>query len=306
MREKRFDAMSVPSHWVEGVVEANGIRQHYYRTGGSHRVVVLLHGFTDNGLSWTRVARALARDYDVVMVDARGHGLSDGLEKGYSQDLLTQDVIELIHTLALERPVLMGHSNGALTAASVAASAPELVSALVLEDPPWGEAPAQFSMPASGEEPWPGFTAWYNGWIAWHRALGSQTIEERMAASQGFLPPGASSWPEEEMVFFLEGQAQFNLDVLNFVPFMPTRTPWRQTVERIECPILLLTGNAQRGAMVTLEEAREIATTWRQGQYVSFAEAGHFMHRELQGEQFDTLVKAVEEFLAATYPHHQH
>ena len=300
MREERSDSNQVPLHWIEGMVVANGIRQHYYRTGGDHRTLILLHGFTDNGLCWSRLARALEREYDVVMVDARGHGLSDGPERGYSQDLLTRDVIELIHTLGIERPALMGHSNGALTAASVAAHVPELISAVVLEDPPWGESHVQFSTPASGEEPWPGFTAWYKGWIAWHKALGSQTIEERIASSQGYLPPGASSWPEEEMVLFLEGQAQFNLDVLNFVPFVPMRTPWRETVERIECPILLLTGNAQRGAMVTPEEAQKIAASWRQGQHVSFAEAGHFMHRELQGEQFDTLVSVVGDFLSTT------
>jgi N-formylmaleamate deformylase len=300
MGEEQVDSHRVPSHWIEGMVEANGIRQHYYRTGGEHRSLVLLHGFTDNGLSWGRVARALERDYDIVMVDARGHGLSDGPETGYSQDLLTRDVIELIHMLGIERSALMGHSNGALTAASIAAHAPELVNAVVLEDPPWGEAPAQFSLPASGEEPWPGFTAWYNGWIAWHKALRSQTIEERIASSQGYVPPGASNWPEEEMVLFLEGQTQFNLDVLNFVPFVPMRTPWRETVERIECPILLLTGNAQRGTMVTPEEAQKIAASWRRGQHVSFAEAGHFMHRELQGEQFDKLVSVVEDFLSTT------
>ena len=86
MGEERVDSHRVPSHWIEGMVEANGIRQHYYRTGGDRRTLILLHGFTDNGLSWARVARALERDYDVVMVDARGHGLSDGPETGYSYE----------------------------------------------------------------------------------------------------------------------------------------------------------------------------------------------------------------------------
>lgn len=99
------------------------------------------------------------------------------------------------------------------------------------------------------------------------------------------------------MAPYLEGQAQFNLDVLNYVPFVPMRTPWRETVERIQCPILLLTGSAERGAMVALEEARKIAALWRQGQHVSFAEAGHFLHRELQGEQFERLVRVVGDFL---------
>jgi N-formylmaleamate deformylase len=95
----------------------------------------------------------------------------------------------------------------------------------------------------------------------------------------------------------LEAQAQFNLDVLNYAPFFPTRTFWHETVEHIECPILLLTGNPQRGAIVTPQEAQKIAATWRQGQHVSFAEAGHMMHHEMQGEQFDALIHVVKTFL---------
>jgi len=299
MSEIQPDSNYIPSNWFEGMVVANEIEQHYFRTGGDHPALVLLHGFTENALSWLRVAKALERDYVVVLVDARGHGLSGGPETGYSQELLTHDVIELMRALSLHRPALWGHSNGALTAADVAANAPELVSAVALEDPPWGDSPAQFSMPSSGGEPWPGFTRWYDGWIAWHQVLRNQTLEERIASSQGYLPPGAGNWPRDEMALYLEGQAQFNLDVLKFVPFVPMRTPWRETVERIECPILLLTGNSERGAMVTPEEAQKIAAAWRQGQHVSFPEAGHFLHRELQGEQFDRLVSVVGDFLRA-------
>src|SRR5579872_207720 len=104
---RRDDSRYTPAHWFDGTVVANGIRQHYYRTGGDHRSLVLLQGFTDNGLSWSRVARALERDYDVIMVDARGHGLSGGPEAGYSQGLLTEDVIELMRELTIERPVVM-------------------------------------------------------------------------------------------------------------------------------------------------------------------------------------------------------
>jgi len=111
-------------------------------------------------------------------------------------------------------------------------------------------------------------------------------------------PPGALDWPEEELFPFLEAQAQFNLDVLNYVPFVPTRTPWQETVQRIACPILLLTGNPQRGAMVTPQEAQKITATWRKGQHVSFAEAGHMMHHELKGEPFDKFIRVIKAFLS--------
>ena len=62
------------SEWQQGDVLTNGIRMHYYRTGGDKPAMVLVHGFSDSGLCWTPVAKALAADYDVIMIDARGHG----------------------------------------------------------------------------------------------------------------------------------------------------------------------------------------------------------------------------------------
>jgi len=289
----------IPPHWFEGIVMANGIQQHYYRTGGdkpSLHPLILLHGFSENGLCWSRVAKALEQDYDVIMVDARGHGQSSGPETGYSQDLLTRDVVELIQELKLQRPNLFGYSNGTLTAAQVAATSLELVRAAILEDPPWGEAPMPPTTTVDGKEPWPGFTAWYDSWTAWHKALRNQTPAERVATSQQFLPPGASNWPKEDLLTHLEAQAQFNLDVLNAVSHMPARTPWRVTIERIECPILLLTSNARPGAGIIPEEIQKIAAT-RRSQHVSFPEASHFLHHEMQGEQFDSFINMIKSFL---------
>jgi pimeloyl-ACP methyl ester carboxylesterase len=299
MPEKTYEYNNIiiPPHWLEETIIANGIHQHFYRTGGDKLPLILLHGFSENALCWSRVAKALENDYEIIMIDARGHGLSSGPETGYSQELLAQDLVGLIEELGIQRPILFGHSNGALTAAQIAAIYPEFVQTIVLEDPPWGESSWQPPVTTERNEPWPGFTAWYNSWIAWHKSLRTQTPEERVASSRQFLPPGALDWPEEELFPFLEAQAQFNLDVLNYVPFVPTRTPWQETVQRIACPILLLTGNPQRGAMVTPQEAQKIAASWRKGKHVSFAEVGHMMHHELKGEQFDNFIQVIKAFL---------
>ena len=286
--------------WLENTIVANGIRQHYYRAGGDKPTLVLLHGFSENGLVWSRVARALEGEYDVIMVDARGHGRSDGPEYGYSQEMLNQDVAELIRALELAQPVLIGHSNGALTAAQVAANYPALLRAVVLEDPPWVDVVRRPPTMAQngGGEPWPGYTAWRNSWIAWHKALRTQTPEERIASSQQFLPPGAQNWHEEALLAHLEAQAQFNLAVLDYVPAVPSGSPWRETVERIQCPVLLLTGNPARGAGVTPQLAEKIAATWETGQVAVFEDASHFMHYELQGEQFERFIDVIKAFLA--------
>ena len=106
------------SNWSSGDVIANGIKIHYVRTGGTKLPLVLAHGFSDNGLCWTRVAQVLEKDYDVIMADARGHGLSDAPESGYSAEDHAADLAGLIQALHLDKPALMGHSMGAATVAA--------------------------------------------------------------------------------------------------------------------------------------------------------------------------------------------
>lgn len=45
--------------WQSGDIVVNGLRLHYTRTGGDKPQVVLVHGFSDDGLCWTPVAEAL-------------------------------------------------------------------------------------------------------------------------------------------------------------------------------------------------------------------------------------------------------
>src|SRR5262245_21756317 len=121
------------SDWFSGDVVANGIKIHYHRTGGEKPPVVLCHGLTDNGLCWLRVAQVLEKDYDLIMPDSRGHGLSDVPETGYSVEDRAADLAGLIQALDLDKPALLGHSMGAETSAAVAAYYPGLISRALLE-----------------------------------------------------------------------------------------------------------------------------------------------------------------------------
>ena len=68
---------SPPEGWTDGYVLANGIRIHYWRTGGDKPTMIMAHGSSDNGMCWTNLAKELVDDYDIILPDARGHGLSD-------------------------------------------------------------------------------------------------------------------------------------------------------------------------------------------------------------------------------------
>src|SRR5205085_6533416 len=114
----------IPAHWNEGDVFTNNIRQHYYRTGGEKPPLLLLHGFNEYGLTWLRVAKELERNYDIIMLDARGHGHSDGITSEFSTSLLVEDVASTIRELTLGRPRIIGLSQGGTTVLHLAAIYP--------------------------------------------------------------------------------------------------------------------------------------------------------------------------------------
>ena len=124
-------------HWTQNDLLINGVRLHYARTGhGDKRPLVLVHGFSDHGLCWTPTARDLESEYDVIMPDMRAHGLSERVQPGEKVDMAA-DLAGLIRTLGLRRPIVCGHSMGAMITYQIGVRFPELASALVLEDPPW-------------------------------------------------------------------------------------------------------------------------------------------------------------------------
>ncbi len=126
---------SAPAGWTDGYVMANGIRIHYWRTGGDKPVLLMAHGSSDDGLCWTNLAKELVQDYDIIMADARGHGLSDPPSASDPVDAQVEDLAGLIEQLGLKNPILMGHSMGSSSVAWFAAKYPDVPRAAILEDP---------------------------------------------------------------------------------------------------------------------------------------------------------------------------
>ena len=263
--------------WRSGTVIANGLRVQYYRTGGERSPLVLAHGITDNGLCWTRVARVLASDYDVIMYDARGHGLSEAPSKRWSITDLADDLASFVRLLNLEKPVLMGHSMGAATVALAAAEHPYLARALVLEDPPWREI-----MPRDEEQ-----QEGAGHRLAWMERIKGKTRDELIVACREQSP----TWSQEELGPWADSKIQVSpLAMQTFARSGPT---WQDTATRIECPVLLLRADPDKGAIVTSATATKAARMLRNGCVVHIPGAGHSIRRE----QFNAYIEAVRAFL---------
>ena len=121
--------------WQSGYVQSGTIALHYQRAGQGVPVI-LAHGRTDNAACWQAFAELLTAHYDVVMYDARGHGLSGHTAAHYAPHDLAADMRNVIDALQLVRPIVIGHSMGAMATLAAATTYPDQIRAIVLEDPP--------------------------------------------------------------------------------------------------------------------------------------------------------------------------
>ena len=278
----------IPPGWAEGRVLANSIRHHYYRTGGDKPPLLLLHGFLEGALSWLRTARALEQDYDVIMIDARGHGLSDRIATGFSQELLSEDVASVIRALGLSVPRLLGFSQGGLTAIQVAATYPDLVPSFIAAG--WSEGGNTDFVHSEG------YQTWLSAYVAWLASLKTYSHEERMVSALSQLPPGASILPEDEYVPWVENCACLDLDLVKLGARLWSEVDARSreavlALQRVACPVMILKSDffPAPGAP---QSVREEAADRPNIKIVRFENTGHLIHRE----QFDTFISLVKSF----------
>ncbi len=141
----------IPTGWSDGYVYANGIRIHYYhaKPAPTKPAMVMVHGVSDIGLSWTTLTEKLQDAYDIYMLDARGHGLTDPYTGTDGGDAMVKDVVEFVRTKKLDKPILMGHSMGAATVMRIGAEYPDFAKAIIMLDPGLGGGPRPAAPPAA-------------------------------------------------------------------------------------------------------------------------------------------------------------
>ncbi|HYQ57557.1 MAG TPA: alpha/beta hydrolase [Draconibacterium sp.] len=127
---------NIPDGWSDGFVYSNGIRIHYYHAvpAPGKPVILAIHGVMDTGLAWASVASRLQSDFDVYMLDTRGHGLSDPFTGSENSSTLLTDVMEAAKELGIENPILMGHSMGGGTVIRLGAEYPDFAKAIIVVD----------------------------------------------------------------------------------------------------------------------------------------------------------------------------
>ncbi len=245
--------------WRTGTVPVLGGHLAYHRTGGGGPPLVLSHGLTDNGLCWTRLASALASDFDVIMLDARGHGASTRLTKADQHDP-ARDIAEAIEALDLDTPVVMGHSVGARATAAFANAHPDQVSKVVLEDPPL--------LPLADPSLAPARRKRFCDQVERFRSMTEAEIGSMGRAT-------SPSWHEDDFPAWATAKRQVDFTVLPDYD-----TPWQAQIKSISAPTLLIYGDADLGSLVTPASAAEAMSLNANIQATRINGAGHNVRRE--------------------------
>jgi pimeloyl-ACP methyl ester carboxylesterase len=140
------------------------------------------------------------------------------------------DAVDLLESLAedgVDRPALVGLSMGGGTAAAVAGTRPDLVRAVVLEDPVLGG--GRFSDELAAE-------------------LAERRVQEKQAAlddPEATLEEGRRehpTWPESEYGPWRDAKLQTDVDVLRDWT-TTVLTPWPDVVTAVAVPALVVLGS---------------------------------------------------------------
>ena len=114
-------------------IRRSGVRIHYL-VQGHGPALVLQHGFAGAAGMWQRLGyvAALIDKFQVISIDARGHGASDKPHdaQAYTRSQFALDVLAVLDKVGVERAHYMGYSMGAWIGYGVAQQAPERLLSL--------------------------------------------------------------------------------------------------------------------------------------------------------------------------------
>ena len=114
----------------------NGNVINYGEVKNDKPALLLIHGQMTAWEDYANLLPKLSKNWHIYAIDVYGHGESTHEESLYYLNVNGDDLIWFIDNVICEKTVVSGHSNGALTAAYIAAYGGKNVVGVVLEDPP--------------------------------------------------------------------------------------------------------------------------------------------------------------------------
>ncbi|MGM1060920.1 alpha/beta fold hydrolase [Saccharothrix sp. Mg75] len=239
--------------------------------GGSGRGILLLHGLMSRASTWWTVAQWLKPYGRVVAPDARGHGRNPRRGPFRTGDFAA-DAAAVVEERGLGPAVVIGHSMGGLHAWALAASRPDLVAAVVVED----------VVPDNRGKSVDEWRWYFDSWPVFESLAHVRSVVD--------VPRVEEMFEEREDGWHLVARVE---DLYEIAAEWGERSYW-DLVDAVRCPMLVI--EAGRGGMRPGQMAEVARRTG--ASYLLVPESGHVVHDQAP----EVYRGAVEAFLSGSVP----
>lgn len=246
------------------------------------RPLVTLHGGNQSAHSWDLVSLHLADRFRVLALDQRGHGDSEWARDGdYTSRSMARDARAFVAELALEPPIVIGHSMGGRNALRLVLDHPEAVRALVIVD--------------IGPEISPEGAQAIGSFIRKNREF--DDIDEFVRNVQRYDPFRSKEHIARTVRYNLlrrvDGKYVSKCDQGHRIASVAEERPISLAdVKAIEQPVLIVRG--AQSNILTAEAAARFAAALPNGRLVTVPACGHNVH----SQNTPGFIAAIREFLA--------
>lgn len=246
-----------------------------YKREGQGLPVVLIHGLFGDLNNLGVLARDLKQDFDVISIDLRNHGRSFHSDE-HNYTLMAQDVVQLLESLDITKPIVIGHSMGGKVAMRLCDFDYPLSKLIVMDMSPVEYTVRRHDNVLSGLD---AVIASKPTSRADAMALMSQHIE--MEGVRQFL--GKSLYKHDDYLAW-----RFNVESLkrNYLAILS----W-QPIEKSNVPILFIKGGDSD--YLTAEHQSLIQAQFSNAKAHVIANTGHWLHAEKPAE----VLRAIRKFI---------
>jgi 3-oxoadipate enol-lactonase len=257
---------------VGGGIELN------YERAGAGEPLLLVQGMSANHLAWGRpFSSLLERDFDCIVFDNRGMGLSSPVTGPFTITEMAADTVGLLDVLEIETAHLLGISMGGMIAQELALAHPERLRSLSLGCTYCGGPGSQLMDPAD-------FQGLAEAWSSGDRdrvlrAMWELNLSPGFRADEGRyaeFTEMAAKLPAPRETIELQVQAIFSHDTSARLPGLST-------------PTLVVHGTVDR--VLGVANGRQIASLLPDARLEVFDDVGHMFWWE-QPERSAELVRA--------------